>query len=265
MSSKPKILLLDIETSPLITYTWGLYDQNIGLNQVKKESNILAWSAKWLDGKEMFYHDQENVKDMSNEKEILRKLWKLLDEADVVIGHNVRRFDLRRINGRFLKYELGRPSDYRIIDTLSICRKNFDLLSNKLEWVAEYLKCKNRKLTKRKFAGMSLWIECLDKNPEAWIEMEQYNKQDVIVLEEVYKKLRVWDDSINFSVYNEGKHMCSCGSCDLIKKGPTATNTGIFQRYKCKKCGKPFKTKVNELTAEQKKQLKTLGKEENDE
>lgn len=245
-----KVLLLDIETSPMVTLTWGIHEQNIGLNQVVEPSYIIAWSAKWLDKKEIFYSDQRKSDSLKGgESDLLEPLVKLVDEADIVIGHNVKKFDLRKINSGVIKNELKKPSSYKIIDTLTISRKHFNLPSYKLEYLAEFLGCKHKKLTKRKYHGMTLWTECcLNDNQDAWKEMEKYNKQDVIVLEEVYNKLIPWDDTINFGVYENTKELvCSCGSKDFSKNGFAYTKTCKYQRYECVKCGKEKRGHTNLL------------------
>jgi hypothetical protein len=56
-STGPRVLTLDIETAPLESYTWGIWDQNIGLNQIKSEWTILSFSAKWLGEKKVIYGD----------------------------------------------------------------------------------------------------------------------------------------------------------------------------------------------------------------
>ena len=52
-----RIGLIDIETSPLEAYTWGLWDQNVGLNQIKTEWTILSYSFKWLGESKIIYED----------------------------------------------------------------------------------------------------------------------------------------------------------------------------------------------------------------
>jgi uncharacterized protein YprB with RNaseH-like and TPR domain len=250
------MLLLDIETRPMLSYIWKLFDEQKGLSMLHTDSCILSWSAKWHGEKKIMYADQRKAKDVENEKEILKELWELMDSADVIIGHNSKKFDIKRLNARFIKHGLGRPSKYRQIDTLVECKKHFALTSNSLAYVAEYLDCKFQKLKHKKFPGFELWKECLAGNKAAWNEMELYNKQDVLTLEAVYDKLSPWIDTINFAVFNKGEHICSCGSKELIKKGLAATNSGLFQRYKCKSCGKPYQDKVNELTPEERKKLK---------
>lgn len=255
--SKPKILLLDIETRPMLSYIWRLFDEQGGLPMLKTDTSILSWSAKWHGESKIMYSDQRNAKDLENEKEILKGIWKLLDEADVVIGHNSKKFDIKRLNARFLKHDLGRPSSYRQIDTLVEVKKHFALTSNSLEFVANYLNCKHKKLKRKKFPGFELWKECLAGNKEAWKEMEAYNKQDVLTLEAVYDKLKPWIDVINFSVFHEGEeNVCSCGSKEFKKNGIDTTNTGVFQRYRCKRCGKPSRSKENLLSKEKRKALR---------
>ncbi len=242
--SKPKILLLDIETAPLLSYTWGTWDQNIGLNQIHTDTCILSWAAKWYGESKVMYKDQRDAKDLENEKAILQDLWKLMDEAHVIVGHNSKKFDVKRINARFLVHGMRPPSSYKQIDTLTIAKKFFAMTSNKLEYLCKKLNCKIKKLTVRKFSGFELWKECLDRNKEAWKEMQKYNIQDVLALEELYNKLIPWDKSIDFNVYNDNEeHVCSCGSKKRTKNGWDYTKVNKYQRYKCNSCGKESRSR----------------------
>lgn len=256
--SKPKVLLIDIETAPLLSFHWGLFDQNISLGQIHSEWSVLSWSAKWLGNKQMMYMDQSKAKNIENDKELLQGIWKLLDEADVVIGHNSRAFDVKKLNARFLMHNMPPPSSFRQIDTLKIARKYFAMTSNKLEYLSDKLCCKYKKLKHKKFPGFELWKECLAGNPEAWKEMEKYNKHDVLALEEVYEKLIPWDSSINFDVYNDKEeHVCTCGSTSFLKRGFAYTNSSRFQRYRCNSCGKESRGKENLLSLDKRKSLKS--------
>jgi DNA polymerase elongation subunit (family B) len=241
---KPKILLLDIETAPIQAYVWRLFDENVGLNQIVKDWHLLSWSAKWLGERKIFYQDQRKEKDVSEDFNLCAGIWQLINEADIIIGHNSDRFDLKKLNARFISHQMKPPSQYRTIDTLKIARKMFGFTSNKLEFIAGKL-CGTKKLTDRKFNGFALWDECLKGNQKAWQEMEKYNKRDVVVLEELYLKLQAWDKSINFSVFNNGLNTCRCGSTEMKRNGYTYTNAGKFRRYQCTVCGAQFKDKSN--------------------
>jgi hypothetical protein len=256
----PKILLFDIETSPLLSYTWGIWDQNVALNQIKDDWYVLAWAAKWLDDapSKIMYQDQRDAKKIDDDKKLMQGIWLLLDEADIVITQNGKSFDVKKLNARFVMHGMAPPSSYRHIDTKVLAKKHFAFTSNKLEYMTDKLCTKYKKLSHKKFPGFSLWTECLKGNAEAWKEMEKYNKYDVLSLEELYNKLAPWDNSINFGVYNdELEQSCSCGSTKKMeKKGYAYTATGKFQRFKCVDCGKQYQAKQNLLSFEKRKSLK---------
>jgi hypothetical protein len=182
----PKVLVVDIETKPMTAKVWGLHDQNIALNQIVDEGGIFSWSAKWLGTSEIMYKDVKG--NMKREKQLLKPLWKLMDEADIIIGQNSNKFDIKKLNAKFLEYKLGSPSQYRKIDTLVIAKKHFGFVSNKLEWMSKKFS-KIKKLSHSKFPGQILWDECEKGNPAAWKEMQLYNKTDVAATEEVFLAL----------------------------------------------------------------------------
>lgn len=258
----PKVLIFDIETAPIIAHVWGLWENNVGLNQIVKDWHVISWSAKWLDApeNEVMYADQRGVKNIEDDSKILKLIWDLLDTADIVITQNGIKFDQKKLNARFILNDMSKPSSFRHIDTAKIARKHFEFTSNKLAYMTDKLCTKYKKLTHHgKFAGHEMWTECLKDNLEAWKEMEKYNKYDVLSLEELYHKLIPWDSSIDFSVYTEEeKRVCSCGSESFAKNGFHYTNAGKYQKYICKnkKCGKEHKGKVNLFTQEKKDSLK---------
>lgn len=240
---KPSILLLDIETAPILASVWGLFDQNVGLNQIERDWFVMSWCAKWLGQDEIFYADQRKAKDLEDDSGILRRIWELLDQADVVIGHNSKKFDIKKLNARFAIKGMPPPSGFRQIDTLSMARRHFAFTSNKLQYLSEKL-CSSKKSEHRKFPGHLLWKACLSGNRSAWREMEAYNKADVVALEELYKKLVPWDHTVNFSQFYR-QSTCTCGSRDFQKFGYRFTNGGRYQRFKCRVCGKDHVGKQN--------------------
>jgi hypothetical protein len=257
--TKPKVLLLDIETSPIISYTWGLFDQNIGLNQIKEDWHLLSWSAKWLDepASKIMYADQRSARNIKDDTNLLRGIWKLIDKADILITQNGVAFDMKKLNARFIQKGFKPASSVKHIDTLKIARKVFGFTSNKLEYLTDKLCVKYKKSKHQKFPGFELWVECLKGNPQAWEEMEKYNKQDVLSLEEIYHKLVVWDKSINFNLYhNETTNECKCGSTEFQRNGFSYTSTSKFQRYRCVKCGSETRDRKNLLTKDKRDSLK---------
>lgn len=254
----PKILFLDIETSPIISYTWGLWDQNVALNQVQSDWHILSWGAKWQGDTKVMYQDQSKAKVLENDKKLLEGIWKLLDEADIVVGQNSRRFDIKKLNARFIINGMQPPSSFKQIDTLELAKKHFAFTSNKLEYMADKINTKYKKLKHETFAGFELWKECLKGNQAAWKAMKRYNIYDVLSLEELYNKLIPWDSTINFNLYTDGiTEQCTCGGTHIQSKGYAFTPAGKFRRMKCLDCGKETRDKVNQFSKEKKKSLRS--------
>lgn len=254
----PRILLVDIETAPVLAYVWSLWDQNVGLNQIKADWYVLSWSAKWLDEPKVMYADQRTSKNIENDKPLLQGIWQLLDEADIVISQNGVAFDSKKLNARFVLNGMQPPSSYKQIDTLIIAKKHFAFTSNKLEYMSDKLCVKYKKQTKRKFAGFDLWKECLAGNKKAWQEMEKYNKYDVLALEELYRKLIPWTPSIDYNAYTDSLNVvCKCGSKDFIKKGFFFSPKGKYQRFRCNNCGAETKSGENLLSKEKRKSLRS--------
>lgn len=247
MKKKPiKLLFLDIETAPMKGYFWGQFDQNIPSEMVKERTSMLAWGAKWLGSKEVIYHDQSKAKNTRNDKGLVTKLWKLLKQADIVVCHNIT-FDKKKSQARMAINQIKPAKPYREICTLKIARKHFKFDSNKLADLAVMLGCKLRKYKHSKFAGNTLFTECLEGNQEAWKEMRKYNPMDVLVLEEVFTKLIPWDNTINFNLFHEdNENRCSCGSFVVRKEGfYSYKKTTKYQQYSCQTCGKWWHGSVN--------------------
>lgn len=255
----PKILLYDIETAPMLGYAWSLWDNNIALNQLHTDWYVLSWSAKWLGDSDdnVMYQDQRNCKNIEDDSKLLKRIWELLDEADIVITQNGKKFDQKKLNARFILNGYEPPSTYRHIDTLVLAKRHFGFSSNKLEYMTSKLCTKFKKSKHAKFSGFDLWKQCMANNIDAWNEMEEYNKLDVLSLEELYTKLIPWDNSINFNIYHDSHdHVCKCGSTDFQKSGFHYTNAGKHQRYRCTDCGAESRDKVNLLDVSKRKSLR---------
>ncbi len=265
-STGPKVLLVDIETAPIIGYVWALWDQNVGLNQIKSDWHILSWSAKWLEGADgriygphgkIMYSDQRNAKNIENDKSLLQGIWDLLDSADIVIWQNGRNFDHKKLNARFILNGMQPPSSYKQIDTLEIAKKYFGFTSNKLEYMSDKLCTKYKKLTHKKFPGFEMWKECLAGNLDAWRSMEKYNKYDVLSLEELFTKLAPWDNAVNFNLWSDStKPTCRCGSTTFQRRGFTFTAVGKFQKFRCMRCGSETRGRDNLMPTAKKKTLR---------
>ena len=245
-----KILYLDIETAPNRVYCWGLWDQNIGLNQIEEPGYTLSWSAKWHDGKQMFFDSLQH----SSMEDMVAGIHALLEEADAVVHYNGTKFDIPTLNKEFILLGLDPPASYKEIDLLKVARARFKFPSNKLDYVAQALGL--GKKTQHK--GMALWKGCMENDPASWKTMEKYNKQDVVLLEKVYKRMLPWiKNHPNYGLYvDTDRPVCrNCGSPKVTKKGIEYTQVGQYQRYKCSKCGMHIRGSTLLNSAEDRKKL----------
>lgn len=236
-----RILTIDIETAPIESYTWGIWEQNVGLDQIKTEWSILAFAAKWIDKKAVIYADTSGrgAAKVRDDKPLVKALWALLDEADIIVAQNGARFDLKKINARLVMHGFGPYSPVRVIDTLLVAKKHFGFTSNKLEWQSKYL-TDSPKSKHKTFPGFELWLECLADNPKAWAEMRKYNIQDVISTEKLYLKQRPWiAQHPNLGTYSD-RAEASCPKCDSTNvqaRGFQVLQQGRYQRFHCQSCG----------------------------
>jgi predicted RNA-binding Zn-ribbon protein involved in translation (DUF1610 family) len=225
----PKILLYDLEISPMLAYVYDMWDTNV--LKVEKQAEIMSISWKWLGDKKIHNLNQT---DMTTEY-LIKQLWKLLDEANVVIAHNANKFDNKVSNAMFLRYNMTPPSPYRTIDTLTVARSKFKFNANSLDNLGEVLGIGRKTNDKHS----DLWYDCIKGDKKAWKKMALYNDNDVILLEKLYLKLRPYiSNHPNIAVLSNKPDSCpKCGGIHIQRRGIRHTNAGAMQRYKCMDCG----------------------------
>lgn len=245
----PRILHIDIETSPNLCYTWGLFKQNISIGQIAQPGATLCFAAKWEGDRTMHFHSSWN-----DGLGMLGAAWELLDEADIVVHYNGAKFDIPTLNKEFALNGMSPPSPYRQVDLLPVVRKQFRFVSNKLDFVAQQLGLGS----KTQHKGFSLWTGTMEGNLSSQRTMERYNKQDVRLLEKLYKKLTPWlVRSPNMGVYvGADRAACTkCGSTDIQYRGTVSLQAGTYRRFVCKSCGGWSRDAANLLDRDSRKAL----------
>lgn len=244
------ILFIDIETRQLTLEGFGLFNQNFSLEQIAEDWSILSFCAKWYKDDTEIYHD---VSEMT-EDELLVKLYELFEQADFIVAHNGRRFDMKKIRARMIARGFKPHSPVRIIDTLEIAKKEFGFTSNKLQYLTQLLCKKNKKSTHAKFPGFLLWQEFVRGNPEAIQEMREYNIVDVTSLEELYDILAPWSSTLpNFEVYSSTPTDLET---EWIDTGEYVySNLGKYKKYRHSVTGQYRRGRVNLLTKAQRAAL----------
>ena len=123
-----KILYYDIETAPNLSYVWGQYQQDV--IEHEREWYMMCVSYRWVPQKRthvcsLVDFPEAYLEDPENDYHVVKKLWELFEEADIVIAHNGDKFDMRKANARFVKHGLGPPAPVKCGDTLKVARRFF--------------------------------------------------------------------------------------------------------------------------------------------
>lgn len=240
-----KILIIDIETTPILAWTFQTRKTFIHQKQIVRDWTIMCYAAKWVGDNEIFFGSAENEKGFSDYN-LLKEIWTLLDEADVVVAHNLNRFDKKKINARFLFHKILPPSPYKCVDTLECSRRLFGTTYHNLDFLSKFMGYEG----KMEHEGFELWSRCMLKDKEAWKTMGEYNQRDVLELEKVYLDIRTWDSRHpNVSIYNKDNAVkCpKCNSEKLIYEKDTTTNAKVYKLFKCKDCGGYFRSRYGVL------------------
>ncbi len=233
-----RLLYYDIETAPTLAWVWKLWKTNV--IEVEQNWYLLSCSWKWAGDKNTSFisimDDPDFHPDTDNDRVVAEKLHQLFVEADAIVAHHGDRFDLPKLQSKFLKHDLGPVPKMTQIDTRKQAARVFGApgQSMSLKALAEYLGFG----TKITHQGFELWRDCMKGDPKAWTTMEKYNRHDVVLLERLYERLLPFIDTPNKGFWDKGVTVCpSCGSLDLSKRGVRRTAVSEFVRFSCGNCG----------------------------
>lgn len=248
-----RLLAIDIETRPIEARTWGLWGQNIGINQITNPGGLLCFAAKFHGERKIHFHSEWD----DGEPSMARALYRLLDEADAVMGWNSDKFDIRWIQSQFLKNGMGKPSPFVKVDLMKSVKKQVYLPSYKLDFVAQFLGVGRKVRT----GGFDLWADVLASDPKAQGLMRRYNIGDTRLTEQVFDRLNAkgWVLGLPNGAHDGG--LCctnpTCRSERLQRRGYQVTKTRRYARYQCRDCGtwlqsvhsEPGSAKVKQVAA----------------
>lgn len=220
-----------------LAYVWGKYEQDV--IDFEREWYMLCFAYKWYGQKKVHTVSLPDFplykKDMTDDKMLVTQLWGLFNEADVILTHNGDAFDIKKANARFVYHKLPPPSPYKTIDTKKVAKRYFNFNSNKLDDLGRYLGV-GRKLV---HTGWDLWKRCYLGDEKAWKDMLKYNKQDVILLENVYNKFVPYiSNHPSRQVYTNKRCCPNCGSQKSNSRGFEQRLGYKIQRLNCISCGK---------------------------
>lgn len=125
---KNRILILDVERLPGITrqYWWDrgdLKNRYIHYETVERQPRTTIVCAKWYDQPDTIELAEW---DNGGRRTFLRRVYRLMEQADIIVGHNIDRADIPWLKGD-LHIEAGLPPlpPFKTVDTLKVLRREF--------------------------------------------------------------------------------------------------------------------------------------------
>lgn len=169
------------------------------------------------------------------EKKMLRDISGRMLDVDVWLGHFSTYYDLPFLNSRLIYHDLPvLPPNFAQLDTWKIAKNRLKLRNNRLITISEFLGTEDEKNQIKP----EQWLRALSGHKESIDYIVEHNRRDVLVLEEVYNRIRpLVIDHPNRGLL-DGRGGCSvCGEMKLQARGFHVTRTRKYQRYQCQSCG----------------------------
>ena len=239
MEKNIRRLFFDIETSPMIVYSWRVgWKLNIHTDNIIQDWKVICISYKW--------EHEDNVKNLTwnknqCDKKMLEDFIKIANTADEIIAHNGDKFDIKKIRTRCIYHRIPMFPKYRSLDTLKKAKSGFNFNSNRLDYIAKYLGVG----AKLEHEGFQMWVKCMEGDKNALKDMVKYCDMDIIVLEDVFLTLQNYiKPNTHTGVINGNpKYSCPCcGNKDdvtLLKNDVTEKGT-ISRVMECNSCGQNY-------------------------
>jgi DNA polymerase elongation subunit (family B) len=236
----PKIIIWDIEVTPCVTATFTLYPESISHESIIKDWNIVSIAWKEL-GKKTTYSTsvlddpKRFKKDSGDDYYVVKKIREVFEDADILVAHNGKKFDTKKLNARLIHHKLPPlPAGIQQVDTLQEIKKVATFTSHRLDYLCKTLIGAGKIETQK-----GLWMRALKGEKKAIEEMVNYNKTDVVLLEELYLRIRPYLKSHPHlgAMDNRDRHTTcpKCGGDDL--KGHKIRFTAAGVKKIQKQCG----------------------------
>lgn len=217
----------DTEFTPNKGFFWGLWDQNIAPSFIEESQRMLCYGVK------TYKKPVSVVDERVGRKEMLTQLRDELTGVDLLVSWNGAKYDTRMANRGFVKEGLTPPAPYKEVDLMRIVKQRFAFPSNKLDYVAQELGVGKKVDT----GGFGLWKGVMAGDEAAWKKMRRYQKQDVVLLEELFEILKPWIKMPHPVTDKTGLACRNCGGVNLQSRGTAKTLQGVYPRFQCTTCG----------------------------
>jgi len=227
-----KRLVFDIETSPGIFWAWRPgYNIDLPWTNMIREPAVICISYKWVGEKKTHHLQWDETQD---DKEMLETFVPIMQEADIIIGHNSDNFDIKWLRTRCIKHGIDMPPDFITVDTWKDAKKYFRFNSNGLKYIAQFLGVRQKKETPK-----NLWQDVVFQNSKkAMKEMLIYCDGDVEATEDVFLKMVPYVKPKG----HQGVYVSDCPHCGssvtMFSKERITAAGSVQVQFQCQDCGK---------------------------
>jgi len=232
----PRRLLLDLETSPNVVYSWRVgYKISLSPDNIVNERTIICIGYKWQGEKRTHCLTWDN----GDDKAMLEKFIPILESADEVVAHWGDHFDIPWLRARAAYHGIPVSPYIKTIDTCAQSKRLFYFNSPKLDYLGQFLG-----LGKKIETDYELWKRVMAGSKAALREMVAYCKGDVQLLEKVYLRLESYNKPKTHQGVMRGGTCSTCPKCgadNSISIGKQVTGTGAVRpKMKCRSCGQNY-------------------------
>lgn len=236
-----RILIYDIECSDL-TVNHSQYDLKVDRTYLSHKDISRDWtiySVAWKYLGEQTKCLSVSSKDVFNDEHVVREFHKVLENSDILVGHNSDAFDLKKLYARFIYYGLPDLPPKQTVDTIKLARKKAKFTSNSLAYLCQFF---NLPVQKTESPN---WRKIKEGCAEELSYMRHYNRLDVEATEQLYLRLRAYaPNHPNLAVYDKPKDIAgmplktcgNCGSHDIEVCGKKYMKTKSVDVWRCNEC-----------------------------
>lgn len=228
----PKIVVFDIETAPMTVFTWDLYPSSLSHDNIITDWFMICAAWKTVGSGKV---GSAAIKTVGDDYQVVKSLRDALEDADILVGHYIEKFDIKKLNTRLIYHKLPPLPKIPVVDTKNQAKGVAAFSSNRLDYLSKTLLGQGKM-----HVDYQLWIDVMKGSKAAVKKMLEYNKIDVIRNEAVYLRLKPYlDKHPHVGVMTGGQKIdCpKCGSLLIQKRGVSVTAVGTkYQRLQCQAC-----------------------------
>jgi len=221
------------------------YMQRIKPDDVVSWPRTVCMAAKWYGAPEVTFLAEWQD---GGYEQFMIGCWELFDRAQIVVGHNMDRFDRKKLNAAWIELGYPPPSPYKIVDTLKVAWSEFSFESNTMDAL-----CKRLGITaKDGHYDIATADAAVAGDVEAQARLESYNIGDIHATEALYDYLRPWmrNHPHNVNGNADDKPVCNrCWQPEMAANGYTLAVVISYNLYRCSVCGGNIKTNTHHRAA----------------